>query len=336
MTNRTRRLAATAMGGLLVLLAGCGGAKPADVPAVAAGGADFGKAGEQSAQFGTTAAPGVFPRVVKHGMGETTLPKRPERVLVLDTGELDNVVALGVKPVGVAYTEGSPAMPAYLGDRAGTPENVGTANALKLEAIKKLQPDLILGSKLRAEAQYKILSDIAPTVFSLRPGYTWKENFRLNAAALDRTADAEKMIKDYEAHALAAGNRIEARQGKRPTVSMVRFMPGRIRLYANKSLIGTVLADAKLPRPQSQQVDDLAVEVSSENLAKADGDVIFIGTYGDPAKTAQKDVLASPIWQQLGAVKAGRSHSVNDETWYLGLGVLAADSVISDLERLLG
>ncbi|MCK2244893.1 MULTISPECIES: iron-siderophore ABC transporter substrate-binding protein [unclassified Crossiella] len=335
MTNGTRRLAAGVMGGLLVLLAGCGGAKPADVPAVAVGGADFGKAGEQSAQFGTTAAPGMFPRVIKHGMGETTLPKRPERVIVLDTGELDNVVSLGLKPVGVAFTEGSPEMPAYLRDKAGTPENVGSANALKLEAIKKLAPDLILGSKLRAEAQYKVLSAIAPTVFSLRPGYTWKENFRLNAAALDRSADADKMIKDFEAHALVTGNKIEAKQGKRPTVSMVRFMPGKIRLYADKSLIGTVLKDARLPRPEPQKVDDLAVEVSAENLAKADGDVIFIGTYGDPAKTAQKDVQGSPLWQQLSAVKAGRSHPVNDETWYLGLGVLSAESILGDLERLL-
>ncbi|MBP2476812.1 iron complex transport system substrate-binding protein [Crossiella equi] len=327
-------MAATA--GLLALVAGCGGAKPADVPAVAVGGADFGKAGEQSAQFGTTAAPGVFPRVVKHGMGETTLPKKPERVVVLDTGELDNVVALGIKPVGVAYTEGSPTMPAYLGERAGAPENVGSVSALKLETIKKLNPDLILGSKLRAEQQYATLSAIAPTVFSLRPGYTWKENFRLNAAALDRVADADKMIKNFEARAVTTGERVEAKQGKRPTISMVRFMPGRIRLYAQKSLIGTVLADAKLPRPKDQQVDDLAVEVSTENLAKADADQIFIGTYGDPAKTAQKDVLGSPLWQQLGAVKAGKAHNVNDETWYLGLGVLAANSVLDDLERFLG
>jgi ABC-type Fe3+-citrate transport system substrate-binding protein len=33
-------------------------------------------------------------------MGETEIPDRPERVVVLDTGELDSMVALGIVPVG--------------------------------------------------------------------------------------------------------------------------------------------------------------------------------------------------------------------------------------------
>ncbi|NUT47478.1 MAG: iron-siderophore ABC transporter substrate-binding protein [Saccharothrix sp.] len=317
-------------------LAACGQADtPTDKPAVAQGGSEFGKAGERSAGFGTDAQPGQFPRTIRHAMGETVVEKRPERVVVLDGGELDNVVALGIKPVGVAYPDGAPTMPTYIGDKAGNPENVGGITSLNLETIAKLQPDLIIGSQLRAEQQYPKLSEIAPTVFAARPGYTWKENFRLNAAALDKSAEAEKLISDYEAHAKKVGEDVERKSGKRPTITMLRFMPGKTRLYAKKSFIGTILIDAGIPQPQASQVDDLAVEVSTEQISQADGDWIFIGTYGDKTKTAQDQVLAGPLWQTLNAVKTNHAKPVSDETWFLGLGVLAAEEVLSDLETLL-
>ncbi|MGW6934757.1 ABC transporter substrate-binding protein [Lentzea sp. NPDC054927] len=307
-----------------------------DKPTVAQGGEDFGKAYELSNGFGTTQKPGEFPRTIKHAMGETKLEKKPERVIVLDTGELDNVVALGIKPVGIAYTDGSPTMPTYIGDKGGTPENVGTTNNLNLEAITKLNPDLILGSQLRAEALYPKLAAIAPTVFSVRPGYVWKENFLLNAAALDRQADAAKMLEDYTKKATETGDAIEKKLGVRPTVTALRFMPGRIRLYAKKSFIGTILIDAKIGQPTPSQVDDLAAEVSAEQIGKADGDFILYSTYGDPAKTATASVVGGPLWTGLNAVKAGKAKPVLDETYFLGLGVLAANVVLDDMKKQLG
>jgi iron complex transport system substrate-binding protein len=307
-----------------------------DKPTVAQGGEDFGKATQLSDGFGTEAKPGEFPRTIKHAMGETKLEKKPERVIVLDTGELDNVVALGIKPVGIAYTDGSPTMPSYIGAKGGTPENVGTINNLNLEAITKLDPDLILGSKLRAEAQYPKLSAIAPTVFSVRPGYVWKENFLLNAAALDRQADAAKMLEDYTTKATETGNSIEKKLGVRPTVTALRFMPDKIRLYAKKSFIGTILIDAKIGQPTPSQVDDLAATVSAEQIGKADGDFILYSTYGDATKTAQASVLGGPLWSGLNAVKTGKAKPVLDETYFLGLGVLAANVVLDDLKTQLG
>jgi len=35
-------------------------------------------------------------------------------------------------------------------------------------------------------------------------------------------------------------------------------------------------------------------------------------------------------------VKAGHAKPVADETWYLGLGVLAANAVLTDLRGILG
>ncbi|GHJ39096.1 ABC transporter substrate-binding protein [Streptomyces sp. TS71-3] len=309
------------------------GSAAKDSKSVAKGGKDFGDAAEKTAALGTDARPGQWPRTIKHAMGSTEIKARPERVVVLDVGELDNVVSLGVKPVGVALSEGSPQLPSYLKKDAGHPKNIGTINSLNLEAIAALKPDLILGSQLRAAASYDELSKIAPTVFSIRPGFTWKQNYLLNAAALDKTAQAKAQLAAYEKRAKALGDTLGAHK---PTVSMVRYMPdGVIRLYANDSFIGTILKDIGIPRPKNQDIQDLAAEISAENIDQADADWIFTGVYGAPKATDKSKAQGNPLWKNLKAVKDGHAHDVPDETWYLGLGVTAANSVLDDLQKYL-
>ncbi|WP_329573721.1 ABC transporter substrate-binding protein [Streptomyces sp. NBC_01361] len=300
--------------------------------AVAQGGEDFAKAASQTAKMGTTAKAGQFPRTIEHAMGKTELKAQPKRVVVLDVGELDNVASLGVKPVGYAPTEGDDGVPSYLKKAAGTPKDVGTINSLNLEAIANLHPDLILGSELRAAKLYPQLSKIAPTVFSIRPGFTWKENYLLNASALDKTAEAKANLAAYEKKAEKLGEDIGE---KKPTVTMLRYMPGMIRLYAKASFIGTILDDAGIPRPKNQQVVDLATEVSPEKIDQADADWIFTGVYGDAKKTDRATAEGNPLWKKLGAVKSGQAKDVPDETWYLGLGVTAANQVLGDLRGYL-
>ncbi|WLQ32405.1 iron-siderophore ABC transporter substrate-binding protein [Streptomyces castrisilvae] len=345
MSHRRRGTAAVALAVAAALsLAACGadssgsgssaqGSGTKDSKSVAKGGKDFGDAAAKTAALGTDAAPGQWPRTVKHAMGSTEIKARPERVVVLDVGELDNVVSLGVKPVGLAPTEGSPELPSYLKKDAGSPKNIGTINSLNLEAIAALKPDLILGSQLRAANSYDELSKIAPTVFSIRPGFTWKENYLLNAAALDKTAQAEANLASYKKKAEALGDKLGA---DKPTVSMVRYLPdGVIRLYANASFIGTILKDVGIPRPKNQDIADLAAEVSAENIDQADADYIFTGVYGEAKATDKSKAQANPLWKNLKAVKDGHAYDVPDETWYLGLGVTAADEVLDDLQKRL-
>jgi iron complex transport system substrate-binding protein len=346
MSLRRRGTAAVALVVAATLsLAACGGSSDSgegsakatagagDKKAVAQGGEDFGDAAKKTAEMGTDAGPGEWPRTVTHAMGETEIKSQPKRVVVLDVGELDNVVSLGIKPVGLAPTEGSPELPSYLKKDAGEPTNVGTINNLNLEAIAALKPDLILGSQLRAADKYDELKQIAPTIFSLRPGFTWKENYLLNAAALDKTAEAKSQLAAYDKKVAALSDKLGA---DKPTVSMVRYLPdGVIRLYANASFIGTILKDAGIPRPKNQDIEDLAAEVSAENIDQADGDYIFTGVYGDPKATDKSKAQGNPLWKNLKAVKAGHAYDVPDETWYLGLGVTAANEVVADLESHL-
>ncbi len=270
-------------------------------------------------------------RTVTHFRGTTEVPAKPERVVVLDLGELDSAVALGVKPVGAVKAPVEEGLLSYLEDDVAGVELVGEIGEPDLEKIAALEPDLILGSDIRVKDFYDELSAIAPTVFTETVGVAWKENLAVHAEALGKQEEAADLMAAYEKRAVEVGEKV----ADDTTVSVVRFVPGEIRLYAKANFIGTVLEDAGIARPTAQDVAEFSVDVSTEQISKADGDVVFQGTYGDPGETDGPKVLAGPLWKNLTAVKAGAVHQVDDDIWFLGTGVGAADLVLDELEQTL-
>ncbi|WP_326820544.1 ABC transporter substrate-binding protein [Streptosporangium sp. NBC_01756] len=270
-------------------------------------------------------------RMIKHAMGETKVPESPKRVIVLDTDKLDTMVSLGLTPVGAAQAAENQAWPKYLGSTLNATKPVGTLQTLNLEAIAALKPDLILGTKFRQEQFYDKLRQIAPTVFTEKVGTTWKENLLLDADALGRKAQAEKLLADYQARAQSLGG------SNAVNVSIIRFMPAQIRMYGPESFSGIVVGDAGFGRPEPQRLataqDKRFGELSQENLSQAGGDVLFYSAYGAKAAESQATVIGGPLWKNLPPVKDGRAHNVDDETWMTGIGVTAAGKILDDLEK---
>ncbi len=271
-------------------------------------------------------------RTIEHAMGETEISGTPERVVVLDTGELDSAMTFGVKPVGAVEAVEGMGYPSYL---EGTQEieNVGTIQEPNLEKIASLEPDLILSSKLRHEQIYDQLSQIAPTVFTETTGVTWKENFEVHAEALNRVEEGNTVKKEYQGHV----EEFRRALGEAPPeVSVVRFLPGDTRIYQKASFIGTVLEDAGLPRPPSQDVDEFAIKnASAELIPKMGGDVIFVTTYGAEEESTKQEITDDLLWQQLEAVQQQRVYEVSDDLWMLGIGYTAANGVVDDLTKYL-
>lgn len=270
-------------------------------------------------------------REITHAAGVTCVPKSPKRVVVLDAGPLDTALALGVKPVGaVSKFVGSDDFISYLNDRTGGIQNVGIITQPNLERILALKPDLILSSKVRHGELYAQLSRIAPTVLTESVGATWRENLLLWGDALGRKAQAQTLLNRFRVRAKTVG---QAHRGV--SVSVVRFLPGQTRIMHRASFIGTILDEAGLGRPASQRVNDFAAVVSAEAIPQMDASHLFYTTWGDPGTTTQGELTGSPLWKNLGAVRAGRAHGVSDDHWMTGTGILAAHRVLDDLEKFL-
>lgn len=313
---------------LLLLIALLSACAPVAAPAGDAPTSDA-PAAESSTGESTECAEGEH--LVEHAMGATCVADAPQRVVVLDTGELDNALALDAPVVGAPVADAQ-AYQAYLADQLAGITDTGSISEPNLETIVSLNPDLILGSRQRYEAIYEQLAAIAPTVLTESLRVPWQSNFQLHAEALGKEARAAELQAEYDAEVAALreqlGDRIDS------TISIIRLRPGQVRLYLKNSYIGYILQDIGLPRPPSQDIDEFATEISLEEIAAVDADYIFVTGYAqDDSDLAT--FLESPLWQTLSAVQNGRVYDVNDDTWIAGLGIQAARLVLDDLGDIL-
>lgn len=269
-------------------------------------------------------------------MGSTDVPAEPERIVVLDSSFLDAALALGLTPVAATEAEVGAGMPGYLADQVPDIEVVGLTDEPNIEAIAALRPDLILGAKVRHEALYDQLSEIAPTVFTESSGTNWKDGFAVTADALGATDEAEQYLADYEDRADEIGEQIGA-DGTR--LSMVRFLlPDEIRLYGPDTFSGTVLTDVGFDLGDHDWDEYSMTYLSPEQLGMADADVIFSSSYGgrDSEEFLAAFGAVEDLWNSVPAVAEGRQHWVDDDVWMLGIGPLGARQILDDIEAMLG
>ena len=275
-------------------------------------------------------------REIKHAMGTTKVPETPNRVVVLTNEANDNVLALGVKPVGAVKSWwGNPYFKYIQADLQGVPV-VGEELQPSLEKIAALKPDLIIGSKVRHQNIYPQLSQIAPTVYSQTLGADWKENFYLYAKAVDRKTKAQQLIAEWDRRVVdfrsKMGDRLDLE------ISIVRFLPGQARIYHRDNFAGKILTEIGFQRPPSQQQDKFADEITLENISQMDGDIIFHMTFdpqSDRALQQTQKWLEDPLWQSLQAVKNKQVYQVNDVHWNTGAGIQAANKMLDDLYEYL-
>lgn len=273
-------------------------------------------------------------RTVKHAMGETKVPEHPQKVVVLTNEGTEAVLALGIKPVGAVQSwTGKPFYEHIAKDMEGV-EVLGEESQPNLEKIAALKPDIILGNKMRHEKIYQQLSAIAPTVFSETLRGEWKNNFKLYAEALNKKAEGDKVLADWDKRIAdfkqKAGDKLSTK------VSVVRFMTGKTRIYYKDTFSGMILKEIGFARPASQDKDDFADEVTKERIPEMDGDILFYFTYetGDgKASQGEKEWTNDPLWKNLKVVKNNKAYKVDDAIWNTAGGVKAANLMVDDLEK---
>jgi iron complex transport system substrate-binding protein len=246
---------------------------------------------------------------------------------------VDRLLTLGIVPVG---SWGAP------GDETGAPrwfddaewpveaeaeeiENVGTAEAVSVERIAALKPDLIIGYDYSFDGVYEELERVAPCV-GITPtnGPEWKESFRATAEAVGRERAYERWLGSYEERLdeLRAGSRAEGK-----SVSLVwNGDPSAVRIYARGSQPGAIVEEAGFRLPGIARVDDgtgyTSPNLSLEKIPEADADAIFVMTdlAGDPEALDEFDATygANPLWKRLDAVRDDRVYPVDIYLWTNG------------------
>ncbi|GAA3829275.1 iron-siderophore ABC transporter substrate-binding protein [Streptomyces coacervatus] len=281
---------------------------------------------------------GAFPRTVTHFEGKTTVKAAPRKIAVLSTGQLDDLLSLGIVPTATTRADNAGLVPGYLADAfpayksklAGLTD-AGTRQAPNLETLAAAKPDLILANDSLGDL-YPKLSKIAPTVITAGNGINWKRDLLLVGEAVGKGQAAQKLLDDIVAGAAEKGKAVEGD----PAVSMVRFTPDRTRMFGVSSFTGSIAVDMGLKRPKSQQFKAISEDVGAESIDTADGDWIFYSVQGDVNKTDAASIVAGPLWKSMKAVTAGHAVKVDDDPWYLNAGPTAARLVVRQLAEHLG
>lgn len=275
-------------------------------------------------------------RKIDHAMGTTTVEGTPQRVVVLTNEATDHALALGVKPVGAVKSWWGNPYFEYISSEMQGVRVVGEELQPNLERIAASNPDLIICSKVRHKNIYKRLSQIAPTVCSETLGADWKKNFTLYAKALNREEEGEEIMGKWNQR--VADFKQKMGQNLNQKVSLVRFLPGKVRIYHKDNFAGKILEEVGLKRPEFQQKDKFSTEITFENIPRMDGDVLFYMAFnpqdGESGKLAQQ-WTNHPLWESLDVVQNNRVHQVNDVYWNTGAGIRAANKMLDDLYEYL-
>lgn len=232
------------------------------------------------------------------------------RLVVLDWGLVETLLAMGVMPVGVAEIEGyhdnvvEPRIPAQVPD-------VGLRLAPNLEWLQQLAPDYILINSSQ-ESQRDILERIAPvrafTIYS-DSGTPWQ-----HAIEATRQLGVLCQRQDAAAQLISAATTTlrQAASGHAPnlTVLLIRFFDARhIGVYGQHSLFQDVLTAMGINNGWPRATDYWGISVAGlDSLAALNGAQIL---YFTPLPASMPHGLAdNALWQALPAVQAGHSASL--------------------------
>ncbi|WP_025718365.1 ABC transporter substrate-binding protein [Paenibacillus sp. 1-18] len=283
----------------------------------------------QTATSDSTPAEATGPVKVKHNRGEITLDSPAKRVVVLEWTFTEDMVALGVQPVGNADNAG---YKQYVSSEAALDSSVtdvGTRDEPNLEAIAALKPDLIISNVDGNAAIYDQLKAIAPTVeYSLNngKGYDYDkmvEIFNNIAVALGKEDKAKQVLKELDQHYVDAKEKLAA-AGKADfhyilTQAFTYQNAASLRMFSDNSVVAGTLAkiglinDWKPAKLEAYGFSTVGIEALS---AVQDSNFIYIVQPDDDVFGAA--LKHNSVWNGLNFVKEKRTYALDSKTWTFG------------------
>lgn len=274
--------------------------------------------------------------------GTQTLQEPAVRVVALEWTYVENLLAVGVNPVGVAdvpgYGQWVRAEPALPGDTA----DVGSRQEPSIERIRRLEPDLIITASPREGSNADALADIAPVLtFNAYPTdgtSQWDEmteTFTTVAKAVGKEDAAEQVLEDLDAK-MAEGKQTLAEADLETTDVVLAQGEGTpdapmFRLFTDNAMVMQVVTDLGLENGWDGPEEEYGFNsVSLEGLTAA-GEAWFLPVAPDDALASFDEKYGdSPIWTSLGFVQADRVRPLGNDVWFFG-GPLSADYLVDKI-----
>ncbi|OLP65152.1 putative siderophore-binding lipoprotein YfiY precursor [Bacillus pumilus] len=273
-------------------------------------------------------------RSVESAIGSTEVKGSPKRVVTLYQGATDAAVAMGIQPVGVVESWLETPTYQYLRDDLKDVTIVGQEIQPNLEEIDKLNPDLIIASKVRHEQIFDQLKEIAPTV-ATETVFTFKDTVKLMGEALDQEDKSKELLTKWDDRVADFKQKAEKNIKNWPmNVAVVNFRADHARIYQT-GFAGSILTELGFEGPKNikDKKQDIITLTDKESIPQMNADVIyyFMDDQDKAVGKAYKEWTNHPLWKQLDAVKAKQVHKVDEITWNMAGGIIAANMMLDDI-----
>lgn len=269
--------------------------------------------------------------VVDNAGRTVTLPKKPERIVVLSTSFLDLLYAVDGKAIGRPSSKTS-SVPQAAQD---VPE-VGYVYDINLEKVTSLQPDLVIAVQGMHDKLIPTLesSHIPVLVLKYKTLEDTIETIRMLAKIVGTQSKAEEVIEKMQS--IVQGITAKLPSDRTTKVAILHATAKSVTVELDTTIAGSIAKTLHLVNIAAGTVptnmDTDTVPYSLEKVVASDPDVLFVVTMGDTAeiKNQMKTTIESnPSWASLRAVQQKRVYFLPSDLFLLNPGLKMPDAVES-------
>ncbi|MEU1085670.1 iron-siderophore ABC transporter substrate-binding protein [Streptomyces sp. NPDC005576] len=259
---------------------------------------------------------------------KVTLDGPATKVVATEWNVIEDLVTLGVAPVGVADVKGYAAWNTAA-PLTGSPKDIGTRGEPSMDTVAALAPDLVVATDDLSPDVVAQLRKVAPVIqVTSADGAdqigTMTEGLDLIAQATGRTAEAGTVKKEFEANIAENKKALEdAGLGGASIASADGYVDANqvsVRAFTGTSLLGAMNERLGLKNAWTVEGDKAygLATTDVEGLTKL-GDVHFTYVANDVDGDAFADNLAkNAVWKSLPFVEDGNVHRLPDGVWMFG------------------
>lgn len=266
---------------------------------------------------------------IKHAEGETKLDKPAKKVVVLEWVYSEDLLALGVQPVGMADIKNYNKWVNTKTKPSKDVVDVGTRQQPNLEEISRLKPDLIITASFRGKAIKNELEQIAPTVM-FDPSTSnndhfaeMTETFKQISKAVGKEEEGKKVLADMDKAFADAKAKIEKADLKDKNIAMAQAFTAKnvptFRILTDNSLALQVTKKLGLTNTfeAGKSEPDGFKQTTVESLQSVQ-DSNFIYIVADEDNIFDTQLKGNPAWEKLKFKKENKMYKLKGDTWIFG------------------
>jgi iron complex transport system substrate-binding protein len=285
-------------------------------------------------------------RTVNGTLGSITLHGTPQRVVALEFSFVDDLAAVGVKPVGIADDNDSTRIIPPVRAIVQGYTSVGLRQTPNLETIASLHPDLIIADATRHANILNQLQAISPTIAldSLQEAYLPNLHAAVvvgqavnKCGAMVRRVKQDKLVMARLANAVKRATKATNGEQRKAMFAVVTNSLWNVHsdLAYTPSLLEAIgIPCANILERNKTNVGNPYIAMSEEDLLNSNPDILFIAKQ-TPTGTLYDKWSTDQLFPNLNAVKNHQVYVVNTNLWSKARGILAGEMIAQQAVHLL-